>query len=178
MRKVFLLIILIPFLVACTSNKSATTDSTGNNSFQSSQNKLQNYNSAGSVEFSGTKGEKLVFANQQVNLPVESFDDGQAHYYNVDLDSGKTVYFFVVKDKNGIYRAAANACQVCADSKMGFRQEGDFMVCNTCGNKYPLEKIATEKGGCNPVPISPNVTVEGSNLILDQSEVEQIASYF
>lgn len=130
------------------------------------------------VDFDGDKGETVSLVNGQISLDANIFNDGLAHFYNTQLSNGKTVFFFVVKDSNGIYRAAANACQVCYDSRMGFRQEGDYMVCNTCGNKYPLARIATEKGGCNPGPINPNLQVAGGKVIIKQSDIEQIASFF
>jgi hypothetical protein len=122
-------------------------------------------------------GDTLKLVNGQVSLDVSGLG-AQAHFYNVALADGKTVYFFVVKDKAGVYRAAANACQVCFSTKRGFHQEGDWMVCNTCGNRYPLSKIATEKGGCNPVPINPNLKVNGGKATLQLADLEQIANYF
>lgn len=106
------------------------------------------------------------------------FNGNLAHYYNTKLPNGKTIYFFVVKDKDGIYRAAANACQVCFDARIGFRQKGDFMVCSTCNNKYPLSKISTEKGGCNPGPINPNLEVKNNQIIIQQSDLEKVADLF
>lgn len=129
------------------------------------------------VEFTGEEGETLSLINEQVEIEPSLFDDTSVIYYNLDLD-GTIIYFFVVKDKNDVYRVAANACQVCADSKMGFRHEGNFMVCNTCGNKYPLEKISTEKGGCNPVPISQDLSVVGGKLIIEKSDLMQVVNYF
>lgn len=129
-------------------------------------------------KFSGENGENVSLINRQISLTANTFDDNLAHYYNTNLPNGKTVYFFVVKDKKGIYRAAANACQVCFDSRMGFRQQGDFMVCNTCGNKYPLEKIATEKGGCNPGPINPDLEVKDGKITIKQAELEEVAEFF
>ena len=128
-------------------------------------------------EFTGQKGEKIDLVDGEIKLLAETFNDNLVHYYNTEI-SGKNIYFFVVKDQNGIYRAAANACQVCFDSRMGFIQEGDFMVCNTCGNKYPLEKIATEKGGCNPGPINPNLKVENGQIIIKQLELEEVSNFF
>lgn len=129
-----------------------------------------------SVEkFDGEKGKNVSLINGEVSLTAGVLDDNLAHYYNTKLPSGKTVYFFLVKDKKGVYRAAANACQVCFDSRMGFRQQGDFMVCNTCGNKYPLQKIATEKGGCNPIPINPNLKVKDGKITIRQVELEEIS---
>lgn len=129
------------------------------------------------VEFTGQKGEKAILKNNQITLDSKIFNDGKAHFYNTEI-GGKLIHFFVVKDKNGVYRAAANACQVCASAKMGFRQVGGFMVCNTCGNRYPLEKIATQKGGCNPVPINPSLEVKDGKVIIDQSDLKQIVNFF
>lgn len=129
-------------------------------------------------EFLGEESQEVSLVDGAVSLEAEIFSDNLAHYYNTQLPGGKTIYFFVLKDKGGIYRAASNACQVCFDARMGFRQEGDFMVCNTCGNKYPLEKIATEKGGCNPGPINPDLKVENGKIIIKQSELEGVAGFF
>lgn len=93
------------------------------------------------VAFSGEKGSFVALDSGQLKLDAKSFTDSAAHYYSTRLANGKTVYLFVVKDAAGVYRAAANACQVCYASHMGFRQEGEMMVCNTCGNRYPVSKI-------------------------------------
>ena len=130
------------------------------------------------VEFGGEKGDKINLVDGAVEINTEILNDGLARYYNVNLSNGDIVYFFVVKDKNGVYRAAANACQVCFGSKLGFRQEGDNMICNTCGNAYPLEKIATEKGGCNPGPINPNLKVKDGKIIITETELEEVSGFF
>lgn len=124
--------------------------------------------------FKGEKGERVALEDEEVKIKASIFDDNQARFYNIEI-GGKTIYFFVVKDKGGIYRAAANACQVCFSVKKGFHQEGDFIVCNNCGNRYPLEKIATEKGGCNPAPISPNLEIKNGQIVIKQEDIQQVA---
>lgn len=128
--------------------------------------------------FNGEKGEKVTLTDSKIELAKESFEGNEANFYNVELKSGKIIYFFVVKDKKGNYRAAANACQVCFDERKGFHQEGDYMVCNTCRSKYPLSKIATEKGGCNPGPINPNLEIQGDKIVIEQAELEEVAFFF
>lgn len=134
--------------------------------------------------FNGEKGENLTLTDNKIDtdnkieLETATFKGNEANFYNVELQSGKIVYFFVVKDKKGNYRAAANACQVCFDERKGFHQDGDYMVCNTCRSKYPLSKIATEKGGCNPGPINPNLEVQGSKIIIEQADLEEVAFFF
>jgi len=128
------------------------------------------------INFIGEKGAEVVLANSEVRL--DTFSDNQARFYNVEMPDGKTIYFFIVKDKNGIYRAAANACVVCFKTYKGFRQEGDEIVCNNCGNRYPIEKIATEKGGCNPGPINPNLEIKNGQIIINQTDLEQVSDLF
>lgn len=128
--------------------------------------------------FNGEKGEQVTLTDGKIELKTETFEGNEANFYNVELKSGKIVYFFVVRDKKGSYRAAANACQVCFDERKGFHQEGDYMVCNTCRSKYPLSKIATEKGGCNPGPINPNLEVQGNKIIIEEDDLEEVAFFF
>lgn len=147
------------------------------------KNLLQNENQAqtqvqAQKDFLGEKGESVALENQEVKLNAAQFSDNQTKFFNVKMPDGKTIYFFVVKDKNGIYRTAANACQVCYGERKGFRQEGNEIICNNCGNRYPIEKIATEKGGCNPGPINPNLEVKDGNIVIKQADIEQVSELF
>lgn len=147
---------------------------------QKSQEKQQSSDgqNLNQYQFLGEKGETVNLENKEVKLPASIFSDNQARFYNVKMPDDKTVYFFVVKDKNEIYRAAANACAVCFKTYKGFRQEGDEIVCNNCGNRYPVEKIATEKGGCNPGPINPNLEVSNGDVVIKQADIEKVTELF
>lgn len=128
--------------------------------------------------FSGVKGATVNIVSGEIKIDAGDLETGVAKYYNTKISGGKTIYFFVVKDKDGNYRAAANGCQVCYGARMGFRQEGNNMVCNTCGNKYPMEKIATEKGGCNPGPINPDLAVKNGKIIVEEADILEVANLF
>ena len=130
------------------------------------------------INFLGEKGENVNLNNEEIRLATSIFNDNQAHFYNVKMPAGKIIYFFVVKDRNGIYRAAANACVVCFKTYKGFRQEGNEIVCNNCGNRYPVEKIATEKGGCNPGPINPNLEVKSGEVIINKADLDEVLNLF
>lgn len=142
-----------------------------------SQNENQKQPSS-EIQFFGEKGEKVILENGEIKLDVAQFNNNKAKFYNAQMSDGKIIYFFVVKDKNGIYRAAANACAVCFETYKGFRQEGNEIVCNNCGNRYPIEKIATEKGGCNPGPINPNLEIRDGQIIINQTDLEQVLDLF
>lgn len=146
--------------------------------FSEEQNQQNQFQPSSEIRFFGESGETVNLKNGEVKLPASIFNNNQARFYNVKMSDNKIIYFFVVKDKNGVYRAAANACVVCFKTYKGFRQEGDEIVCNNCGNRYPIEKIATEKGGCNPGPINPNLEVKNSQIIIKQTDLEQVSDLF
>ncbi|MGD8351359.1 MAG: DUF2318 domain-containing protein [Nitrospirota bacterium] len=110
-----------------------------------------------------------------VKLPVSEVNDGHAHFYTFK-GARKDVNFFVLRSSDGVIRAAFDACDVCYREKKGYRQEGDLMVCNNCGQQFPSVKINVLKGGCNPAPLERQV--EGDYLVLDASDIEGGAFYF
>jgi len=79
------------------------------------------------------------------------------------------VDFFVLKSSDGIIRAAIDSCDVCYRSGLGYYQEGDYMVCKNCGQKFASAKINEIKGGCNPAPL--NRTVVGDKLVINMSDI-------
>ena len=128
------------------------------------------------VSPASTSGGKFVQAsNGKVSIPVADVHDGKAHYYSYDAD-GKTVDFFLLQSKDGKIRAALDACDVCYKSLKGYRQEGDFMVCNNCNQKFASDQINVVKGGCNPAPLTREV-VNGQVVLLEH-ELRSGLAYF
>jgi uncharacterized membrane protein len=111
----------------------------------------------------------------EVRWPLNTFDDGQAHYFSF-AGAGKSIDSFIVKSSDGVVRAAHDACDVCFGARKGYRQEGDLMICNNCGRQFPSAKINEVKGGCNPAPLKR--TVEDSDLVIRSSDIIEGARYF
>lgn len=99
------------------------------------------------------KYSKLKPSDGKIVIPVKDVNDGNAHYYTVTAGD-KEIKFFLIKSKDGIIRAAFDACDVCYPEKKGYRQDGDFVVCNNCGQKFHSSRINVFKGGCNPSPLA------------------------
>lgn len=110
-----------------------------------------------------------------VKLAKSEVSDGKAHYFSVKID-GKIIKFFLLMDNAGIIRAAFDACDVCYPAKKGYRQEGDFMVCNNCGQKFHESRINEVRGGCNPSPLDRKV--EGGTVIINVSDLKKGSLYF
>lgn len=142
-------------------------------------NKTDNKQVLSNKGFLGEKGATVTPDGDLIYINEVEVSDGNMHSYNYYSEKAqKQVYFFVVKASDGTYRVAANACEVCYGDKKGFRQVGDRIQCDNCGNSYTKDQIALEKGGCNPSPISKNAEVENGKLIISLNDADNIANLF
>ncbi len=115
-------------------------------------------------------------AADSVTFAISEYQDGRAKYYSYKAPGGKTIKFFVIKSSDGVIRAAFDACDVCYKSKKGYRKEGDFMVCNNCGQRFTSVKINEIRGGCNPAPLERKVV--GDKLVIAVADILPGARYF
>lgn len=98
--------------------------------------------------------ENIVSIKKDGYLAIPIADLSQtASFYKADLD-GTEVEIVALKDSKGNLRTAFNACQVCYSSGKGYyRQDGDYLVCQNCGNSFTIDQVGIASGGCNPWPI-------------------------
>jgi uncharacterized membrane protein len=115
-------------------------------------------------------------ATTDVVLPAAGLDDGQARFYRYQTSLGREVRFFLIKSVDGVIRAAFDSCDICFRDRRGYRQAGDVMVCNKCGQTFPSAQINVLRGGCNPVPVERHV--EGGQVVVRAASLEQGAAYF
>jgi uncharacterized membrane protein len=91
---------------------------------------------------------------------------GTAQFYPVIIE-GVQMEVLAVKAPDGSYRTVFNTCQVCYASGRGFyKQSGNVLVCQNCGNRFPLSRVEVSSGGCNPVPIFPQYKVQDDEKIV------------
>lgn len=84
-----------------------------------------------------------------------------------------SIRFFAVKASDGTIKTGFDACDVCYSSGKGYRQEGDDMVCNNCGNRYPITGLGTANknpGGCWPGYLPSKIV--GDNLVIEKSDIK------
>jgi uncharacterized membrane protein len=122
-----------------------------------------------------TAASGLTVEDGMVKVDAAAVSDGKAHIFSQTVD-GKTVRFFVVKSTDGVVRAALDACVACFAAKKGYHQEGEFMVCNNCGQKFHTSKINEIKGGCNPIPL--DRVNDGKTVAISLDSLRQGVGYF
>jgi len=106
-----------------------------------------------------------------LKIPLSELS-GNAKWYNYNFD-GVNIRFFAVKAQDGSIKTAFDACDICYASKKGYRQEGDYMVCNNCGKRFLISNLGTENknpGGCWPGYLPSYI--EGNNLVIKNSDLD------
>jgi uncharacterized membrane protein len=121
------------------------------------------------------KAAGVVETADAVKIPLKALDSGQAFFLSLESD-GRQLYYFALKSRDGAYRAALDACDVCYRTNRGYRQEGDLMVCNKCRQSFPSTRIGEIKGGCNPHPLARGI--EGQDLVIRKDDILAREDYF
>ena len=126
----------------------------------------------GGGDDSGYEPTSGLIINEQGEVEILATEiTKDATYYNIDAN-GVQVRFFYLRADDGKVRVAMDACDVCYENKKGYRQDGNDMVCNNCGNRYPISGLGTENknpGGCWPGYLPS--AVEGDNLVIEKSDI-------
>ena len=102
-----------------------------------------------------------------------------ATFYSYDKLDTK-IEFLAVKASDGTIRTAFNTCQVCYASGRGYyKQEGNVLICQNCGNNFNMDQVEIVKGGCNPVPIFENYKeTTDSSIIIKNENFKKAESIF
>lgn len=109
----------------------------------------------------------------------ESEVNDEITFYNTEVN-GINVQLIIVRASDGTIRTVFNTCQVCNPSpKAYFVREGEYLVCQNCGNKYHIDKLGLEKGGCNPIPITEDEREDkDGNIVIPAKLLQEIAPRF
>jgi len=121
---------------------------------------------------------KPVISDRDLVIQISDITEN-ALFYPVDID-GMRIEVLAVKAPDGTIRTAFNTCQVCYGSGRGFYvQQGTLLVCQNCGNRFRMNQIERQAGGCNPVPIFPaNKTISDTTITISREFLQQAKRIF
>ncbi|MDR1299800.1 MAG: DUF2318 domain-containing protein [Oscillospiraceae bacterium] len=111
-------------------------------------------------------------------IPLSEISE-TAKFYPVEID-GTQMEVVAVEAPDGTVRTAFNTCQVCYDSGRGYyEQDGDALVCQNCGNRFAMDRVEIESGGCNPWPIFPEYkTTDAENITISHEFLSEAKVIF
>lgn len=113
--------------------------------------------------------------NGEVRVPLTALQGGAASYF-VYHANGTDIKFFVLRASDGTVRAAFDSCTSCYHAKLGYRQDGETMICNNCGMSFRSTDVGHITGGCSPVPLKNSQ--DGKMLVVKAKDLEEGAKYF
>jgi len=111
----------------------------------------------------------------EIRISEDTLKGTTANYYSYAA-AGKTVKFFVLKAADGTVRVALDACTACYHAKLGYRQDGENMICNNCGMGFRSVDVGKITGGCSPVPVEKKA--DGKLIVVKVADLEAGAKYF
>src|ERR1700720_1191411 len=112
----------------------------------------------------------LVAQNGEVRIPLSQVMDTSLHYYTAEVNQAD-IRFLVIHKLSGDYATALDACQICG--AVGYRQEGQNVICRNCGAAIYIPSIG-QSGGCNPIAVKSRV--EKGEVVVDLSALMDAAS--
>lgn len=118
-----------------------------------------------------SKGGDLIIPKSEVTETAKFYP------YNAN---GTNMEVLAVKASDGTIRTAFNTCQICNGSPRAYyKQEGSALVCQNCGNKFSMDMVEKERGGCNPIPIMQEDKMDdGENIIIAEEFIIENKSLF
>lgn len=116
--------------------------------------------------------------NKDLVIPLEKITK-DAYFVPTEVD-GTKMEIIAVRDSKGEVRTAFNTCQVCNGSERAYyKQEGNFLVCQNCGNRFSMDRVGVSAGGCNPYPIFENQrTIADDKLIIPYELLKEAKEIF
>jgi uncharacterized membrane protein len=104
-----------------------------------------------------------------VRVDIGAIAPGQVRFYDFLNSGNQEVRFLVARDHRGELQVAFDAAENDFKRKLGFHQEGDWLVNNKCGTAVRLEEVNAGTSGCRPTPL--RHVVDGKTLLVQESDV-------
>jgi uncharacterized membrane protein len=123
-----------------------------------------------SVQYTSLKAE-----NGDVKISLDTLKGREASYFVYNAN-GIDIKFFALRASDGTVRVALDSCTSCYHAKLGYRQNGETMVCNNCGMSFKSTDVGHITGGCSPIPLTNSQ--DGKTLVVKAKDLEEGAQYF
>jgi len=111
-----------------------------------------------------------------ISHPLIDFEAGAMRFFTFKADPVTTVKYFIVVGEGGLITARFDACAECWRSGDGHRQVGDDLVCNTCGNSYPIAELDKISDPCIPLPLE--AWIKDKKVYVSTAALQKMGKYF
>lgn len=95
-----------------------------------------------------------VSGRDELVIAGRLLDKGTARTFCWRDDAGKELRFVLARGSDGKIRSVMDACSQCYQFHKGFAYSDGYLICRTCGNRYPIDHMMAGKASCVPIPIA------------------------
>ncbi|MPM84704.1 hypothetical protein SDC9_131777 [bioreactor metagenome] len=147
-----LTLVLAILLAGCSNDGNSNTGNAGNTGANSAAATTDAGSNSEQDNSTDAGGAQEIKSGESLVIPVGDITETAA-FYPIKVD-GTTMEVLAVKAPDGTIRTAFNTCEVCYDSGRGYyKQEGNVLICQNCGNRFKTSQVEVQSSGCNPWPI-------------------------
>ncbi len=116
----------------------------------------------------------VPFDGKEARVPLAGIETNRPVFHTISLD-GKQINYFVVKTKDGV-SSYFDACAKCYPRRLGYKPDGDHVVCRACGVRYSSGDLKEGIGSCYPIRLAGRV--DGIFYVIDRKAFEAGERYF
>ncbi len=114
------------------------------------------------------------FDGRAVKISLSAIGSGKPVFHTF-YSGGKRINYFLVKT-GGSVTSYFDACAKCNPRKLGYRPEGDHVVCRACNVRYSVDDLKEGIGSCYPIRLEGRV--EGGSYVIDGKALAAGEKYF
>jgi uncharacterized membrane protein len=107
------------------------------------------------------------FDGESVRIVLDDLQEKKPAFYTFRAD-GREINYFVVK-VYGSVESYFDACAKCYPKKMGYKLEGDRLVCRACDIHYGIEDLKDGIGSCYPIKLPGRI--DGSEYVIAKKDI-------
>lgn len=112
-------------------------------------------------------------SGDEIRFSINALNEGEPVFHSIEHD-GTRIDYLVLKINNRV-ESYFDACAKCSPRKLGYRVEGDRLVCVACGRQHPLDDLRGV-GSCHPIALEGRV--EGDSYVIDKAAIIKGQRYF
>ncbi|TAL22739.1 MAG: DUF2318 domain-containing protein [Nitrospirae bacterium] len=106
-------------------------------------------------------------SGETITIDIKTLKEETPVFYSM-RHKGKIIVFFVVKIK-GEAQSYFDACARCYPEKLGYRVDGQYVICRKCDIRYSMESLKAGFGSCYPIALRGKT--EGGKYLIDKKTV-------
>jgi len=130
--------------------------------------------------FFGNKQKTYAEQDEYGNIVIKSADLSKDKVSFLYINEDSKIELLAILGENGEVKVSFGTCQSCNGSPYAYYvQKGSLLVCNNCGQSFPVSEVGESAGGCHPIPIPEEIiTRTEDGIILDTEALMKAEELF